>query len=90
MKSTEELNLDKIRKEYKLRTLELDSLDANPFKAFGQWLEEAIQTCIQEPTAMHLATVGVTGKPSGRIVLLKGFDHGFIFFTNYLSRKGNE
>ena len=63
----------------------------DPVKQFGSWMDEAIAAQIDEPTAMTLATVGNDGKPSARMVLLKGFDHnGFAFYTNYESRKGQE
>lgn len=79
-----------IRKEYALEKLEIDSVKANPMEQFQDWFSEALNSQMLEPTAMHLATVGEGGKPSGRIVLLKGIDSGFLFFTNYESRKGKE
>lgn len=79
-----------IRKEYSLEKLEVDSVKANPMEQFKDWFSEALNSQMLEPTAMHLATVGEGGKPSGRIVLLKGIDSGFLFFTNYKSRKGKE
>ena len=64
-------------------------LSPNPFRQFGTWLEEAKGAGLREPTAMALATVGVTGTPSMRMVLLRGWDgEGFRFFTNYESQKG--
>ena len=62
-----------------------------PLKRFGLWFDEALQAQVPEPNAMTLATTTATGRPSARIVLLKGYDdQGFVFFTNYLSRKGKE
>jgi len=63
----------------------------NPFEQFAHWLQEAISAQVVEPTAMCLSTVGEDGRPSSRIVLLRGQDErGFCFFTNYRSRKGRE
>src|SRR5262249_36120498 len=60
-----------------------------PMKQFSAWMAEAIGAQVPEPTAMTLSTVGTDGRPSGRICLLKGADaRGFVFFTNYASRKG--
>ena len=65
-------------------------LDHDPLVQFDRWLEEARAACPQ-PLAMTLATVGADGRPSARIVLLRGRDeHGFVFFTNRESRKGRE
>jgi len=63
----------------------------DPFARFGELLERARATDLPEPTAMALATVGPEGRPSSRMVLLKGFDeHGFVFYTNLGSRKARE
>lgn len=62
-----------------------------PFEQFTQWFSQALEAAVPEPNAMTLATVGADQSPSARIVLLKGFDErGFVFFTNYESRKGLE
>ncbi len=80
-----------LRQDYALKTLEEAQVDRDPLKQFGVWLVEAIHAQVPEPTAMHLATVGPSGRPSGRIVLLKGLGAGgFVFYTNYASRKGRE
>ncbi|MFN3628777.1 MAG: pyridoxamine 5'-phosphate oxidase [Casimicrobiaceae bacterium] len=80
-----------LRKEYKLAALGKRDLAADPITQFRKWLDEAIHARLPEPTAMNLATVDAHGRPSGRIVLLKGVDeHGFVFYTNYESRKGRE
>lgn len=80
-----------IRKEYTSRELKENSANINPFDQFKLWFDEALNGCILEPTAMNLATVGSDNRPSSRIVLLKGYSiEGFTFFTNYLSKKGNE
>ncbi len=80
-----------MRKEYSLHELTEEQAAADPFRQFRQWLDEALRSGLPEPAAMHLCTVSADGRPSGRIVLLKGFDEaGFTFFTNYDSRKGQE
>ncbi len=67
------------------------TVDKNPFKQFESWYQEILKSDIKEPSAMTLATADKSGSPSARIVLLKGFDeNGFLFFTNYESRKGKE
>lgn len=80
-----------LRNEYALKTLDERDVDRDPMKQFGVWMVEAIHAKVPEPTAMTLATVDAGGRPSARIVLLKGVDpRGFVFFTNYGSRKGRE
>jgi pyridoxamine 5'-phosphate oxidase len=80
-----------IRKIYQLQSLLEKEVDANPIKQFETWWQQAIESKIEEPNAMTLATCTASGKPSARIVLLKGItENGFIFFTNYTSRKGKE
>lgn len=71
--------------------LDEKTLWKDPFKQFSIWWDEVLKSGIADPDAMFLATVGKDNRPSGRIVLLKGFDrNGFIFFTNLQSRKGRE
>lgn len=80
-----------IRRDYKLQSLDENDIAADPITQFTRWLEEAIASHIDEVNAMTLATVTPEGLPAARIVLLKGYDeHGFVFFTNYKSRKGME
>jgi pyridoxamine 5'-phosphate oxidase len=80
-----------LRKEYKQHILSENEADSNAIKQFEKWWNEALQSYVEEPNAMTLATCNNKGQPSARIVLLKGFDdEGFIFFTNYKSRKGIE
>jgi pyridoxamine 5'-phosphate oxidase len=87
----EKNDLSKIRNEYLKGELDILHVDPDPVQQFGVWMDQAISAEIEEPTAMTLATVGADGKPSARMVLLKGFDEkGFVFFTNYESRKGQE
>ncbi|OGU71691.1 MAG: pyridoxamine 5'-phosphate oxidase, partial [Ignavibacteria bacterium RBG_16_34_14] len=74
-----------------MEPLKKSSLDKNPFKQFESWYQEILKSDIKEPAAMTLATADKSGAPSARTVLLKGFDgNGFLFFTNYESRKGKE
>jgi pyridoxamine 5'-phosphate oxidase len=71
--------------------LDEHSVVADPFRQFSAWFRDAVDSGVAEPEAMFLATTGKNGIPSGRIVLLKSFDSkGFVFFTNYTSRKGKE
>ena len=84
------MNLKDIRTNYSRETLCEKSL-REPFPLFEQWMEEAIEGKVNEPTAMMLSTVSKDQKPSSRVVLLKLFTRmGFHFFTNYNSRKGRE
>ena len=84
-------DLAQLRRDYELKTLDESHVDRDPMKQFGVWMVEAIHSQVPEPTAMTLATADKKGRPSGRIVLLKGVDtRGFVFFTNYSSRKGRE
>ncbi|MBC7423203.1 MAG: pyridoxamine 5'-phosphate oxidase [Ferruginibacter sp.] len=80
-----------IRKEYKLKTLNETGAETNAITQFDKWWQEALNSNIDEVNAMTVATATTDGKPSARIVLLKGFDeNGFVFFTNYNSHKGKE
>ncbi|HLU79493.1 MAG TPA: pyridoxamine 5'-phosphate oxidase [Burkholderiaceae bacterium] len=80
-----------IRQRYgKFELLEAD-MAATPTEQFTRWFSQALEAAVPEPNAMTLATLGPDLHPSARIVLLKGFDeHGFVFYTNYQSRKGQE
>lgn len=85
------MSIADIRQSYEKNSLLEANLAATPLEQFSKWFTEALNSNILEPTAMTLATVSATGHPSARIVLLKGFDErGFVFFTNYESRKGHE
>jgi pyridoxamine 5'-phosphate oxidase len=80
-----------LRKEYSQASLSESDVCPNPVDQFKLWFEEAVKAAIPEPNAMSLATVGNDGRPSSRIVLVKGFDHeGFTWYTNYASRKGRD
>ncbi len=83
--------LSDFRKSYELGELDEAEAADGPLALFNRWMEEAIAHDVSEPTAMTLATVGADGRPSTRVVLLKGCDaRGFVWFTNYESRKGEE
>ena len=85
------MSLSDLRREYALAGLKESDLDSNPFNQFDKWFQQALAAGLPEPNAMTLATATLDGKPSARIVLLKGFDErGFVFFTNYESQKGRE
>lgn len=84
-------NIADIRKDYKQLSLDEKDVAADPITQFGKWWDEATNSDIDEVNAMTLATATVDGKPSARIVLLKGYDeNGFVFFTNYNSHKAEE
>lgn len=83
--------MTKLRREYTDAGLDERDVDANPFKQFEAWFQEAIDAKIDLPDAMTLATATRAGMPSARIVLLRGLDaRGFVFYTDYESQKGEE
>lgn len=85
------LNPANLRKEYALAGLRRSDLNDDPFTQFTIWFQIAVAETIGEPNAMTLSTADADGYPSGRTVLLKGYDErGFCFYTNYESRKGRE
>ena len=85
------MSLADLRKEYMLRGLSEADVDPDPFRQFQVWFADASGAGLLEPNAMTLATTTPEGRPSARMVLLKGFDErGFVFYTNYESRKGRE
>lgn len=88
----EQKQLEDLRKDYHSRKLDKTMVKANPIDQFKDWFAEAIESMgSREPNAMTLATASKTGVPSARIVLLKGVsEQGFVFYTNYHSRKGQE
>ena len=80
-----------LRQDYTKDGLREIDLETNPFKQFKTWFDQALNAQLPEPNAMTLATSTMEGKPSARMVLLKDFsDRGFVFYTNYLSHKGQE
>jgi pyridoxamine 5'-phosphate oxidase len=85
------LDIAALREEYAQRHLRRADLDPDPIAQFNRWLAEAVAARIKDPNAMSLATVNAAGQPSVRIVLLKGVgERGFLFFTNYGSRKATD
>jgi pyridoxamine 5'-phosphate oxidase len=84
-------DLARMRSEYARDGLDESAAGGDPVTLFSRWLDEAVAAGVHEPNAMALATATPDGRPSSRIVLLKGFDaRGLVFFTGYGSRKGRE
>lgn len=82
-------SIEKLRYEYGNKPLLESELESDPIRQFTKWLEEAMSAKVMEPNGMTLATVGFASMPASRMVLLKKItEKGFIFFTNYESRKG--
>jgi len=80
-----------IRKEYRLQQLKESDIQQDPLAQFQNWFKAAIDAQVNEPNAMNLSTVKASGRPSSRIVLLKGVEEkGFVFYTNYQSDKGQQ
>ena len=80
-----------LRKSYERAELDEAHSQADPLEQFRHWLDQTLASQVPEPNAMTLATVGADGRPSSRIVLIKGFDaRGIVWYTNYESRKGRE
>jgi len=87
----DERALADLRKSYERDELDEASCAAEPLQQFQAWFDQAVQASLHEPNAMTLATVGADGRPSTRIVLIKGIDaRGLVWYTNYDSRKGRE
>lgn len=85
------MDLESLRREYLRGGLNSDDLEVDPFAQFEKWMQQAIDLQFTDPTAMTVATVDEDGQPSQRIVLLKHFDEkGFVFYTNYGSRKARD
>jgi pyridoxamine 5'-phosphate oxidase len=85
------MSIADLRQSYEKGILLEQDAKASPFAQFGLWFEQALEQNVPEPTTMTLATADAQGRPSARIVLLKGFDEaGFVFYTNYNSRKGQD
>ena len=85
------MNIADMRQEYMRAGLSEAQADADPLRQFERWFEDALRAKLPLPNAMTLATVTPSGAPSARVVLLKGLEQGgFVFYTNYLSRKGRE
>jgi len=85
------VNIAELRQEYMRAGLAEVQADPDPLRQFERWFEDAVRAKLPLPNAMTLATIGAGGAPTARIVLLKGIDAGgFVFYTNYRSRKGRE
>lgn len=84
-------SLEDMREQYGNDSLDESRVAKNPVEQFEKWMGEAMYAKIPEPNAMTLATADINGKPTARIVLLKGIENGaFIFYTNYVSKKGQD
>ena len=84
-------DISTLRKSYERAELDEAASQPEPMAQFGAWLQQALDARLPEPNAMTLATVGANGRPSTRVVLIKGFDaQGIVWYTNYESRKGQE
>ncbi|HNV09911.1 MAG TPA: pyridoxamine 5'-phosphate oxidase [Propionibacteriaceae bacterium] len=85
------MDLRGLRKSYEKAELDEEVAGFDPLVQFGIWFENALQSKVQEPNAMTLATVAPNGRPSTRVVLIKEYDNrGLVFYTNYASRKAHE
>ena len=85
------MDITHLRKSYERDALDEAASAADPLQQFQRWFDQALSAELREPNAMTLATVGASGRPSTRVVLIKGFDaRGLVWFSNYQSRKGVE
>ena len=85
------ISLADLRKNYSRESLNRSAVDPDPIIQFKTWMNEALDAKLPEPNAMTLATVGADGRPTARVLLIKGVDErGFVFFTNYDSHKGHD
>ncbi|MBA3970672.1 MAG: pyridoxamine 5'-phosphate oxidase [Bacteroidetes bacterium] len=83
--------INNLRHDFAKHSLDHKDVNADAFLQFEKWFKEAVEAKVNEPNAMILATADEAGKPSARVLLLRNFDHhGFVFYTNYNSRKGTE
>ncbi|MCG8490089.1 MAG: pyridoxamine 5'-phosphate oxidase [Sneathiellales bacterium] len=84
-------NYHSIRRDYKKSELNIEQIEKSPFKQFNNWMDDALNSNIADPTAMTVCTVDKHSRPSSRILLLKEFNEkGFVFYTNYKSRKSQD
>lgn len=89
--SIDKSTIQNLRQDYRSASLSENEVSKNPYQQFEKWFQEALQAEVLEPNAMTLATANKDGIPSARIVLLKEFtEEGFVFYTNYKSKKGKE
>jgi pyridoxamine 5'-phosphate oxidase len=83
--------MDELRKDYSKASLDISDVDKDPIGQFDKWFKEALAAGVPEPNAFTLSTISEGGRPSARIVLLKGLEQRqFVFYTNYQSQKGKE
>jgi pyridoxamine 5'-phosphate oxidase len=83
--------INKLRHDFSKMTLDESMVDADPLKQFESWFREAVEGKVNEPNAMVVSTVNAEHRPSSRVLLLRDFDsNGFVFYTNYNSRKAKE
>jgi pyridoxamine 5'-phosphate oxidase len=83
--------INKLRHDFSKMTLDESMVDADPLKQFESWFREAVEGKVNEPNAMVVSTVNAGGRPSSRVLLLRNFDaNGFVFYTNYNSRKAKD
>jgi len=83
--------INKLRHDFSKSTLSEKEVDKDPIKQFEKWFKQAVDAKVNEPNAMVVSTVGEHNKPSSRILLLRNFsDQGFVFYTNYHSKKGKD
>jgi pyridoxamine 5'-phosphate oxidase len=89
--SSDKKAIENLRKDYRSSTLSESDIPDDPISLFSKWFQDTLKAGVNEPNVMTLATATHDGKPSARIILLKGFDEkGFIFYSSFLSRKGKE
>ena len=84
------MDISAIRKDYSIKSLDINDVKSDPMRQFSSWFDEAVNAEVLEVNAMTVSTIGMDGVPNARILLLKGIDEGFVFFTNYQSEKGKE
>ncbi|MEB2785538.1 pyridoxamine 5'-phosphate oxidase [Algoriphagus persicinus] len=84
------MDISAIRKDYSIKSLDISDVNLDPITQFRSWFEEAVCAEVLEVNAMTVSTLGLDGTPNARILLLKGVDTGFVFFSNYKSEKGKE
>ena len=84
------MDISAIRKDYSIKSLDINDVKSDPMRQFSSWFDEAVNAEVLEVNAMTVSTMGMDGVPNARILLLKGIDEGFVFFTNYQSEKGKE
>jgi pyridoxamine 5'-phosphate oxidase len=91
MSTPPQQDLGRLRREYGDHGLDVPDLEPDPITMFRRWFDDTVEAGLHEPNAMVVATVSPEGRPSARMVLLKGVDaRGFVFYTNLASRKGEE